>query len=501
MAEATVKTRGSEELQGIAHDSTVISEVSEEFSLPDYIPEVRRILGVKAGVLPESRYIQSEGDGARLDLSGTVTYSVLYTSEDGELYALPISSSYEGKGILPISPEAVITLPSVEGVTVRVNAPRRLSIRSRVKNRAICVDKRVISEKIENRSAADEMYIQRDEIRAPVLSIAPFSAQGIKLSGKIKCDSAAQRPVWCDGTMVIKEASARQNGIKISGEVIISCLCSDSAGHVTLTKSIPFTEEIERDGISPSDKIRVSGKISSLSVSKNDSDGEIFLDADCEIEGEAASNREAVLTKDMYSTKNELTCEYKREKIYSLVKTESDSFKINESVKRKNNDIDELITVICDPVYEKTEIKGQRAIVNMKLSVRAVGKTKASEDRMSEYVSDTFEIPVKYGVDLPKEVISPDFICDITLGKAEGRYDNDKFYISAEAYPSIMILDSSELEIVSRGVLNKDTEYKSDSSCVRVYYPKKNESLFDIAKKYHTTVAKLTQQDGTVMIY
>ena len=63
-------------------------EVSEEFTLPDYMPEVRRIVSCTAQVLPENKYLES----SEVSLSGLAAYTVLYVGEDGELVSAPLNS-------------------------------------------------------------------------------------------------------------------------------------------------------------------------------------------------------------------------------------------------------------------------------------------------------------------------------------------------------------------------------------------------------------------------
>ena len=70
------------EIQAPIGDRTVITELSEEFSLPDYQPEMKRLLRVRATVLPSDQYV---GAG-NVECSGRIDYSILYTGNDGALY-------------------------------------------------------------------------------------------------------------------------------------------------------------------------------------------------------------------------------------------------------------------------------------------------------------------------------------------------------------------------------------------------------------------------------
>ena len=60
------------------NEKTLSTELSGDFTLPDYQPEIKRLLRVTAEVLPPQKYVgDSEGE-----ISGGIDYYVLYTGSD-----------------------------------------------------------------------------------------------------------------------------------------------------------------------------------------------------------------------------------------------------------------------------------------------------------------------------------------------------------------------------------------------------------------------------------
>ena len=59
--------QGIDKITVVNGDTQMTSEVSEEFSLPDYVPEVRKVLTVRASALPEQKYLSD----TTLEFSGT----------------------------------------------------------------------------------------------------------------------------------------------------------------------------------------------------------------------------------------------------------------------------------------------------------------------------------------------------------------------------------------------------------------------------------------------
>ena len=72
------------EIQAPVGDRTVITELSEEFSLPDYQPEMKRLLRVRATVLPSDQYV---GAG-NVECSGRIDYN--RTSHHQEMNPLKV---------------------------------------------------------------------------------------------------------------------------------------------------------------------------------------------------------------------------------------------------------------------------------------------------------------------------------------------------------------------------------------------------------------------------
>ena len=62
-------------------EKTVLTEVSGDFSLPDYQPEIKRLLRIRPCVLPAAPY----AGAGNAEFSGTLDYYVLYMGNDGGL--------------------------------------------------------------------------------------------------------------------------------------------------------------------------------------------------------------------------------------------------------------------------------------------------------------------------------------------------------------------------------------------------------------------------------
>lgn len=496
MAEMKFNAEEKNQMLSLTTDTVVTHEVSEEFILPDYVPEIRKLLHTKTGVLPESKYMGDEGEDTSLEIGGTVTYLLIYTDDEGQLCSLPLTSGYEAKTVVSGHPTAVFVDTHGDATSARVLAPRKIAIKTRLKSRVQCWETREEKERIENKSAADELFMEKSLVEINSLGIRQVSMSGIKMSDRLDSHGLrGLRPLWCDATSVINDVRAQKNSVSVRGEATVRCVCMNGDEAVTLTKEMTIAEELEAEGVCQGDMARVISRPVSLSISneQNGDTEELFFDLSCELEGEAVRNSACAVTRDCYSTKYETSEEYKTVEAYSAACIQGGSFTLSEGVKRKSRDITKIIDVLCDPVYEKTEFKGGRATVVGKLSVTVIGACQGEKE--TSYQAENYDIPFKYSVDVGG-VKEPVARCEACVGSVSARLDADQLRITAEVYISLEIMDKERVKALASCALKKDKEIKKDAGCVRVYFPKEGDTLWEIAKKYHTTVAALKEQNG-----
>ena len=117
-------------------DTGTAAEVTEDFTLPDYRPEIRRIAGIRGDAAIDGKYLAGE----ELEADGSVTYAVIYQDAEGRLYELSETSSFTAK--LPVRGNDgedrfgtgdLILSAECESVSCRVTGPRRVTLSSRVR--------------------------------------------------------------------------------------------------------------------------------------------------------------------------------------------------------------------------------------------------------------------------------------------------------------------------------------------------------------------------------
>ena len=474
------------------------TEVSEEFSLPDYVPEVRRVLLCRASVLPESKFIADSDKGSSVEIGGSVSYMVIYTDDEGNLCSTPLSSSYEGKTSLSSRPSMVFVDTVAENVNLRATAPRKLTIKSRLKSKLYSCEVNEYSECIQGKSSADELFIERQKMKVDALGVKSAVLQGIGISEKLDtpaCESL--RPIWCDAGVVIKSSTPKGDYIEVSGDVYVKCVCECDGEISTFTKIMPIYEDVECSGVTDSSLVSARGRCVSLTISseENDNSSSLFFDVQCEIECEAYEKLENEVTLDCYSTKCELDASYKSMDTFYPVSSFNRSFSVSESVKRKSKEICEIIDTFLDVSCEKLENKNGRLSVLGAIKATIIGKGEPGEDMRCEYLCESVDVPFKYDTDIP---YSKDMLTRVSLNAPlmNARISDDKLLINGEAYIALSAISKSNEKILDSAVLKHDNEFKVDNTIVRVFFPQKDDTLWDVAKKYHVRASDIIEKNS-----
>ncbi|MBO5313065.1 MAG: LysM peptidoglycan-binding domain-containing protein [Clostridia bacterium] len=486
----------SNEHMTFTQDTSFTHETSEEFSLPDYIDEVRRVLCIRTGALPESKFLSDTGDNTSLEIGGTVTYLVIYTNEDGELCSLPLTSSYEAHTVLISHPSTVMIDTVIDNVSCRVNAPRRLTLKTRLKSRVLCLSTENVTEKLNGIGEDDQLFLERKKATKKALGLKQISLQGIRMKGELSDGGEENlKPVWCDASIAISDTRAQNNSVSVRGEVLIKCLCKNGERAVMLTKSMSLAEEIEAEGASLGDLSRVNGRCISLSISNEQSQNStsLFFELECELEGELLRNADLSLTQDIYSTRHMLETEYRELETYTALKAQNTSFTISETVKRKSKDMDEIIDTIATPVYERAECKNGKCIISGKLSLTVIGKSTGEDGE--EYLSEAYELPFKFATDMGKSLSEVIARCDVSASDVSAHLEGEKLLCSCEINLAYELFERDTVTVLDSASLCRDKEIARESACVRVYFPKEGDTLWEIAKKYHITVSQLKERN------
>lgn len=285
---------------------TVMAEIADEFTLPDYQPEIRKLHKICTHVLPPEVFVTA--DGQKITATGAVEYSVLYSDADGELCLSPISSDYtvsapveipSGYSITDVSDaicDAVCTTDSVSG---RVLGPRKLGIKQRLR----CALNAYAYGSI-GCDAVTGDGIEAQLASSPVMRISRGESEILHLEDEIVTDSGEVRIVMPQHRVFIEELSLSRGELSVRGEVILKlllCREAPSGEPYTAVRRIPFSTAIPLSDAADTDEACATGYVTELELEVGQ--GRIAVKTDVLVRAMAQGNTSVTYVADCFSTK------------------------------------------------------------------------------------------------------------------------------------------------------------------------------------------------------
>ena len=290
---------------------SVRQEQSSDYTLPDYRPEIRRLLHVGTTVMPPAKYV----GGGRVELDGIVEYQILYIGSDGELYSAPLTGEYsialpmENASAVDMG-EGVCVLASAhaESVTPRVTGPRKLSLRTRLLCDVAAYGKRRMEERIRGEADPESVCVMQKE--ALMADFSVLSGDEIVFSEEIDIPDADVRVISAEGNVMMHEATAGAGDVTMDGEIYLSLLCAYPDGRVeTLRRKRSFDARIDSDDTMAADaSIRPEGYIREMTV--NVEEGKALCEMHLLPKARVIANQPLCYRSDLFSTQCPCEIEY-----------------------------------------------------------------------------------------------------------------------------------------------------------------------------------------------
>lgn len=470
------------------NDKSVVSEISGDFTLPDYQPEIKRLLRVGASVLPASRYI---GD-REAELAGNIDYYVYYTGSDNEIYCAPLTAEYklsipteatEAEGLANMT-GCVSVIPDM--ISGRVLSPRKLSIKCRLRARARIYGDMSIDDTFDSDSGETQVL----QGRVDTMGALCVTGELFRLSDEILIGGQGGdvRVAAADGKALLTEVKCSQGAINCRGELYLKLLMSREDGGmpaVTLRK-LPFSQTIAAEGVGADSNSCARATVCEMNITVDE--GRVGVDVGLMIEAEASKKAQIGYIKDVYSTSRETSCEYNDVEITRSLNNVNGNFSLNHTVSLEEAGIglQSIPVDISGAVQVEACSFGDRRCV-------VTGKVRFAMllDKDDEYSSSDVEIPFKYEVDSAlSETDGAKGACFTgEVISARARADGERLLIDAEIGMCGTMWETEMIRTLDKVTFGE--EITRNRGQYIVCYPSSSDNLWNVAKRYGVPVASV----------
>lgn len=483
--------------------------VDDDVNVPDNKSDVRSVIWKTGSV----RLNEKKANGTRLYLKGTLTYHVLYLSEEEETPVQSVQGelAFDESVELPenCSGDTISVRTEVEDLDITMIHSRKLAIRALL---GIMVQAEELHDVRAAVALQDAPGVHTQTRVIPVTSIVADKKDTARLreevflpSGK---DGIAELLYW-ELEMRNTEARAREGMLEVRGELSLFALWQsdrEEREFESYETTLPFKTEFElsgcREGLIEDVGVRLTNE--NILV-KADEDGEerlLEIEAVLEADMKLYEEGEMELLSDLYATDCRLTPVLQEEEYENLLLKNESRMRVSERLP-----LPEGMPGMLQICRGSAEIKPDVCIreeETLKLSgVLEVCLLYISEEDEKPLQSYRTELPFAHQIEV--RGLTGESTYDIRCHVAEsafGMVRSGEAELKAELVFSVVAMENRKEEMIVDTQKEAFEEERLEKLPSMVGYTvKQGESLWDIAKRYYTApeeIVRLTEHNGEV---
>lgn len=482
---------------------TILQSSSEQpvdldFSLPDYCPDIERILKCRMCPSITSKSIT----GNRLDVDGVTVIRLYYLDSKKQAircceHSSPFSCSFELKTTAPDMASCVRI--KTEYLNCRAVSPRRLDIHGAFTvmasvyakgNQEYCTD-------IEG----DD--IQQRKHRETVSTLSGIGQQQFSISEVLDIGQGKGSPesiLRSELSILLDDCRAIDDKLMLKGEAVLRVLYVtdiETGAQDFMSFNIPLSQVIDVPGITESTVNDISVDVLSTDVSlKSEFDASstlITLDARLSALVFAYSEINFDLIDDAYSTAYELELGCHNVPVKRLISNADMSSSVKDEINTGDNGITKVIDLWCDSINFITAADNNALSVRGKMNCCMLALDRDSIPFCTEKAVDFTLSP-----DIPECPQNVSANTNITVQNISFRITGDN---TVEIKADLRLRTSAYENTTRRCITNVNAledrrREKDGTAALTLYYADEGESLWNIAQLYCTSVEAIKLENN-----
>lgn len=469
-------------------NQTIEQAIDIEFTLPDFLPDINRILKCKAVTMISSKGI----NGNTINIDGCVTVTVIYLNEENNIfsyeYQYPYNKNIDTKQNCD---NVVLNCKSVcEYINCRAVTKRKIDIHGAVEIFLKCISKKSV-EVLSDFDSSD-IEILRTEI--PATTPMGHSEKNLILEDEIEIGQGQPdilSLVKYECCPVLKECRLMGGKAVIKGEMQISMLYTCEKGNLhTLKNTIPFSQILEIDGVT--DECRCDTKIvvAFLEIKpQTQSNGECrAFSFNCKllITSDAYCENYVEIISDCFSKKYLSEVIKKNMFIEKLKNCISEEFSCKKNIEIENESISSVIDLWSEIQSVKYSFFDNHLVVT---GIITVGIIALNEEMIPSYYEKGIEFEYKTQLDKKCD----NLWCEPIIKILSTNYTLtvDGIELRLELSVNSCIYSKENVSYVSDLKIENTLINNSNIEAMIIYFAMSGENIWEIAKKYSAGVEEI----------
>lgn len=479
----------------LIYEGSVEQAVDSDITLPDYCPDIQRIL--KCTLTP--RIASTAVSGDRITVDGAALVRIIYVCDAGRIRCfeqnLPFSKHVEAKNLTADACARVRA--KTEYVNCRAVSQRRADVHGSL-SLAIRASVTQTEELIDT---AEGCGVELRKKTLLTSSVAGCTERAFTVSEVMEIGAsnpAISQIINASASTSVQEIKVINNKILLKGELSVkTTYCSEDADDMLekITHSIPISQIIEADGIDDTCRTDLRLEVTSLeTVPKCDTDGDMrLLDIIARISAYVCATREveAPVITDAYSTKYELTAEKRVMEFSTLLENFTDTALCRGSLDISSSGVSSVLDLWCSDITTNAVKREELLVVSGTITICMLI---LDGDSVPGYL----ERQVDYEYTRRTDCGDKNIQCDPNVSATAVDYvmgAGDKLDTRIELSITASVSSLTEDKVIVSIQPDEDNPKKNPAAALTIYFCDVGENVWNIARKYNTTVSAIMAEN------
>ena len=464
-----------------------------EFTLPDYCPEIKRIIkcSLKANVTSVQK---SEG---KVNAQVNACVRIIYIGENNKISAYeqvqPVQKIFESDKIKNDS--VVCVRVNTDYVNCRATSPRKVDIKAMLSFVFKMIRKGSESYLVSAEGCGIQT-LEKDYTYCDLKAVCEKSFNLTEVAEIPSDKSAVARIIDSSAFISVSSTKIINNKMLLKGDCFIRiCYLSDSDFNVETTEhSIPVSQIIDIDGISDTCETNLDINITACETfSKIDSSGEnrfVDINIRASVIITAFENSDITLIKDMYSTSFITDSSSKYINVLSKNTDFNNTFTNKVTLESIGISVEKVCTVWCEDLKNTYSFNNGNCVIKGSYQVNILYY---ETEKQIGIIQKTVEF--EYGVELKEEAENVVCYPSLQLGACSCALQGEsRLELKTEIFMSGKVLSVKKVRCISSAQVSDEID-KKDDCALTIYFSDSDEKVWDIAKKYKTSVSAVMQEN------
>lgn len=471
-------------------ESTAEHSLEADLNLPDYCPEIQRILNCIVNV----QITSVQNASGRISIQGNAQVKLMYAGENGKIAAFeqsyPVQKFCENSSLTADC--AVSVKVNTDYVNCRAVSPRRVDVRAMLTFIFKAMKKR--EENI--LCVADGSGLQTMKKNFEFISMSGVCEKGFALNEVIEIGekSAVSQIINTSACISVNETKIINNKALIKGEckIKIYYISENENSIENIEHSMPVSQIIEMEGLNEHSVTALKlGILSCQAFAKVDSKGEMKL---IDISVNASANLSAFeiipinIIKDCYSTEYETQAATKSLEVLTFNDEFNTSFTNKVVLESIGVSVDCVNAVWCSDLKYNFTTKDKKCMLSGTYLVTVIYKDAEGKNDIIKKTVD-FEYNIKTKKESERNLCFGSVSisgCNCNTS-ADSRLD-----LKTEIEISGIILTSSIHKYISNIDISENAKKNKENCALTIYFCENGESVWNIARRFNTTVEAIS---------